>query len=379
MTPWSVSHYRAGAEAAGVDKNVLEAAITDVQFLLATTPTAEPILSLRHLAAVAGVSYGLLRRVITRRLNSAYNEFVIVGRSGKRREISTPTRDLMTAQRFIAQHILADLKTGPNSFAYSKGSSIVTCAQVHCSSRWLVKFDVRDFFASIDERRVFRLFLNMGYRPLVAFELARLCTWPTRSSRANEIVRVQSPRAAGADYSHPHLGSLPMGAATSPMLSNLYMASFDHAVSLHCAAHSLNYSRYADDIFVSTSSTSFSRQHAQNLANFIRHELLALDLHENATKRVLAPPGARKVVLGLLVDGAKPRLLPEFKKRLRMHYHFLDRLGPLHHKARRSFPSVPILERHLRGLIAFAMQVEPAYGLRMAEMHDRIPWAFVTD
>ncbi len=337
---------------------------------------ATPLLSLRHLAACANVSYGFLRRIVTRQLVSAYSQFVIVGRSGKRRHISTPTRDLLTAQRWIVQNVLAHLQVGPNSFAYAKGSSIVQCAKIHCASRWLLKYDVRDFFSSIDERRVYGLFIAVGYRPLVAFELARICTWPIAIHDWGSGAS-QRRRERGANYAHAALGSLPIGAPTSPMLSNCYMAPFDSAMSRYCAARGLVYSRYADDFFVSSQDHGFRRSCAADLSRFVGDQLSVLFLSENGAKRKIVPPGARKIVLGLLVDGPEPRLAPEFKKRLRMHYHFLERFGPARHKAARSFPSVPMLERHLRGLVAFATQVEPVYGEGMHELHARVPWAFV--
>lgn len=79
-------------------------------------------MSLGHLAHESAVSHNFLRRVISRSLSGsyAYVNFVIIGRSGKRRQISTPTRDLMTVQRWIAENVLANLPVGPNVHAYAK-------------------------------------------------------------------------------------------------------------------------------------------------------------------------------------------------------------------------------------------------------------------
>ena len=375
MRPWLSHNYRTAGLAAGVDPAVIDAAVADVQTVLAITPQAAPLLSLGHLAHESGVSYKFLRSVTSRSMSSgyAYLNFVIVGRSGKRRNISTPTRDLMTVQRWIAENILATLPVGPNVHAYAKGSSIVECARAHCESRWLVKVDVRSFFASIDERRIFELFAGLGYRPLVAFELARLCTWPVQVGSGRQT----PPRSRGPDYRSAALGSLPIGASTSPMLSNVYMAPFDLAMSLHCAQRNLVYTRYADDVFVSSQDRRFSRSDAVAVAQFVRHQLKLMRLADNNEKGAIVPPGARKVVLGLLVNGEAPRLSPEFKKRIRMHYHFIERFGFARHAEERSFPSVPMLERHLRGLIAFASQVETDYGARLLEKHNAYDWSYL--
>jgi RNA-directed DNA polymerase len=373
MRPWLSHNYRTAGIAAGVDPAVIDAAVVDVQTLLAITPQAAPLLSLGHLAHESGVSYKFLRSVISRSSGYAYLDFVIVGRSGKRRNISTPTRDLMTVQRWIAENILASLPVGPNVHSYAKGSSILQCARAHCESRWLVKVDVRSFFASIDERRMVELFAGLGYRPLVAFELARLCTWPVQVGSG----RPTSPRSSGADYSSSALGSLPIGAPTSPMLSNVYMAPFDRAMSLYCAQRNLVFTRYADDVFVSSQDRRFSRSDGAAVAQFVREQLKLMRLADNHAKGAIIPPGARKVVLGLLVNAEVPRLSPEFKKRMRMHYHFIERFGFARHADERNFPSVPMLERHLRGLIAFASQVETDYGARLLEKHNAYDWSYL--
>lgn len=239
-----------------------------------------------------------------------------------------------------------------------------------------MKIDVRSFCASIDERRVYELFVGLGYRQLVAFELARLCTWPA----VQPIGRIDfglPRRDHGPDYHYASLGSLPVGAPTSPTLSNLYMAPFDRELSMYCATHRLVYTRYADDVFVSSHDTRFSRSDAIAVAQYVRQQLSAVRLRANGAKTVIVPPGARKVVLGLLVNGDRPRLSPEFKKQMRMHYHFIERFGLAPHAEARNFPSVPMLERHLRGLIAYAGQIDPEYAAGLLERHTRLNWTYL--
>ena len=80
----------------------------------------------------------------------------------------------MQVQRWIAAHILNPLPVHHCSFAFKPGSSIIKCAARHTGARWLVKMDIAGFFSSISEIQVYRVFLSLGYQPLVAFELARL-------------------------------------------------------------------------------------------------------------------------------------------------------------------------------------------------------------
>lgn len=374
MQPWSPHIYHADGLRANITPEVLDAATSEIETFLSRSPRLAPVLSLGHLAALTGVSYKYLRRIVSRTMPNSYVDFSLMGRTGHIRRISTPAKDLMTAQRWIATNILADVACGPNSFAYRRGSSIIECAWRHCSSRWLIKLDVTRFFPSIIEPQIFDVFASLGYRRLVALELSRICTWPDVSDDRLEISH-QVERKEGPSYSYSHLGRLPIGAPTSPMLSNAYMRPFDTEISAYCAHQGLIYSRYADDIFVSSDRRDFRRSDAARMAQYVRVALRSYGLYANDAKEVIVPPGARKIVLGMLVDGASPRLLPEFKKRLRMHYHFIERFGIEQHAFARRFPSVPMLDRHLRGLIAFAAQVEPNYAENLRTMHEKFQWA----
>jgi RNA-directed DNA polymerase len=370
MRPWLHHRYKAIGFQFGVEEATVISAAHEVEMFLAKSPNSAPILTLGHLAACARVPYKFLRTVVSRRARTPYLQFAIVGKNGRRRRISTPSRDLMTVQRWIANNVLAETTASPNAFAYRKGLSIVDCAQRHCSSRWLVKLDVVRFFHSISELQVFGLFRDMGYRPLVAFELSRLCTWPITGATFERAAL----RSAGPDYAFDAIGSLPIGAPTSPALSNLFMRVFDTEISQYCAERDLVYSRYADDIFISSDQVQFSRSLAVNVVQTVRAKLTAIGLHSNDAKATIVPPGARKVVLGMLVNDREPRLSPEFKKRLRMHYYYIQRFGAERHAKERAFPSVPALQRHLRGLIAFAYQVEPGYAKTVRDSHNSVRW-----
>jgi hypothetical protein len=87
-------------------------------------------------------------------------------------------------------------------------------------------------------------------------------------------------------------------------------------------------------------------------------------------------PGARKIVLGLLVDGKKPKVLRSFKASMRQHLYYLlhPKVGPALHAKKRGFTSVIGLKNHLFGLASFANQIEPAYGKRCISELQRVDW-----
>jgi RNA-directed DNA polymerase len=73
-------------------------------------------------------------------------------------------------------NVLEHMSPHPASMAFSRGNSIRDAAAPHSGARWLIKMDIMNFFESVTERQVYRVFEDIGYEPLVAFELARLCT-----------------------------------------------------------------------------------------------------------------------------------------------------------------------------------------------------------
>jgi hypothetical protein len=72
-------------------------------------------------------------------------------------------------------------------------------------------------------------------------------------------------------------------------------------------------------------------------------------------------------VLGLLVDGDRPRLLPEFKRRLEVHVRGVERFGLPEHAEHRRFDSILSMINHVDGCIAFASSVEIEYAGKLAD------------
>ena len=383
MSSWRPQRYRREALQRGADPAIVDRATRTGAYTTAQHRDRPPVLSLRHLAHLAGVSYKFLRAVVSRRELDPYRIFRIHNRvttaSKRYRIICVPDSPLLRTQSWIAQSILRTATPHHASTAFAQGDDIVSAAQVHHDARWLIKLDVENFFESITEISVYRVFLSLGYQPLVAFELARLCTRVRRLSdiyEKNPRWRSWSRGHKISAYTTGQLGYLPQGAPTSPMLSNLCVAAFDDDVYAIATDHGLRYSRYADDVSLSTPCASFSRAQAVQVIRKVYGAMVQHGLSPNRGKTQIRPPGSRKVVLGLLVNGPKPRLTRKFKSRLRMHLYYLNRsdIGPAGHAENRGFDSIIGLRAHVRGLIAHAQLVEPEYaGARLAEFN-KIVW-----
>jgi RNA-directed DNA polymerase len=359
------------------DYDALQAAADQINSWYRSRSPFPVLLTLCHLANRSKVPYEHLRYIVSRgSWQMQYKIFRIRKRSGGGRTISVPGPLLMRAQRWLTQHVLNKAVVHPASHAFSPGASILSCAREHVKARWLIKIDVADFFDSITEIQVYRVFRGMGYNALLSFELARLCTSVPYVTRKHSLRSWQShyPRAKIREYAgQRELGHLPQGAPSSPMLANLAMKSIDEELTQLAKSFGLRYTRYSDDMTFSTRG-DFDRGRAQQVVNEASAILKRKGLFPKRAKTAIVHPGARKVVLGLLVDGAQPRLTKEFRDRLRQHLYYLETRGILAHVKERKFDSVGGLYRHLRGLIDYANMVDQPYARGLLTRLHALPW-----
>jgi RNA-directed DNA polymerase len=349
--------YRQGAQDKSVRPEIVERALAQ-----ARSPERQglpAILTLGHLAHLTGADYLYLRSVVMRE-RDGYRTFIIRKRGGGQRLIAAPEPKLAAIQRWIVDEILVKLSSHFASCAYSRKASPIGCAQRHLRARWLVKADIHDFFESISERRAYFVFRNCGYQPLVSFELARLCTRVSTGKSVNEpqwqIERPRQPSGIAA-YKSSIMGHLPQGAPTSPMLSNLVSVPLDNLFQKVADKYDMTYTRYSDDLTFSTSG-DFTHRDAAGLMCDIERVLVSFGHALHQKKSRISPPGARKIVLGLLVDGDQLKLTREFRNRLSDHVRGIEKFGLAYHATHRHFASLWGMVRHIGGLLTYADAVD---------------------
>lgn len=385
MPPWRSHIYLKEGRAAGVDQEIIARAVLSARLLHMRSPTAPPIFTLKHLSHLTGVSYSFLRSCVERSQPEPYRLFRIRKRQlsieskQRYRIISVPSPQLMAVQRWINREILLKQNAHPASVAFAKGNNIRDAAALHCGCRWLIKLDILNFFESISEQNIYKVFNRMGYQRLIAFELARLCTRAGKRSRIRNSERwhARSYRYGTIPaYQKSLLGHLPQGAPTSPILSNLAMREFDDAIMKIADKHSMVYTRYADDIALSTADTHFSKLLAKDIIASIYKTMREYGFEPNLVKTKIVPPGGRKIILGLLVNGNEPHLTKAYRDIVRQHLHFMTRddVGPVQHASAKGFASVYGLRNHVRGLIAHASHVDKQFAEFAWEQFNRVRW-----
>lgn len=77
MTDWKPQPYRRAAQDLGIPSAVLDASVAASQAVVAINPSLPPILTLKHLSYLTGVSYKYLRQVVSREELDPYKIFRI--------------------------------------------------------------------------------------------------------------------------------------------------------------------------------------------------------------------------------------------------------------------------------------------------------------
>lgn len=354
--------YRLRGRERDIPREVIEAALANSAIV--ETWGLASVLSLGHLAHQTGAPYNYLRSVVER-ARDPYRTFEIRRRQGRTpRLISSPDATLLYVQRWLLRRILSKVSPHASSYAYENGKSIRQCAQQHLGAKWLVKLDLHDFFHSIDERRVYQQFVTLGYGRLISFEMARICTRQATANGFPYSDRFRAtcrPRAAIPEYSSQLVGFLPQGAPTSGALANLVARSLDERLSIIARDHQLVYTRYADDIVLSAL-FPFDRALACRVIRLARRavEKSQFSLHDKKTH--IVPPGARRIVLGLLVDGDRVRLSKNMRARIASHLYGVENFGLRDHQVARGFSSLLGMVRYIDGMLSFAHDIDPQWA-----------------
>lgn len=343
------------------------------QFYAMQSQNVPAVFSLMHLARLSGVSWKGLRSVVQREtIETDYRVYPKEKSSGGQRWICVPSTELRTVQTWINRIILRSpgvvSRHQEACQAYKTGSSILENARQHAGAPWIVKVDIKNFFESVSERQVYWVFRGMNYPALLSFEMARICTrvLPKAKDRTRnrELKWRWIERNRGiypeAPYPASESGHLPQGAPTSPLLSNLVLATFDKQITAIAHQEGATYTRYADDLILSFSNGS--RAQAERVLKIVRRALGAFGFVVNRKKTHVLGPGARKVVTGLVVNDTVPRLKRKTKNHIEVVLYHIETKGLIEH-ARRVRSKHPISYlNHLSGLIQFARWVEPAFG-----------------
>lgn len=219
-----------------------------------------------------------------------YKQFKIAKkRKGEFRTITAPrNRSFMEILHYVNEIFKSVYTPSSHAMGFCEGRSVVDNAEVHKGQNYVLNLDLKDFFPSIDQARVWK---RLQIKPLdfpqpVANVLAGLCSM--------KEMREMPDGTRKAVY------VLPQGAPTSPILTNMICDRLDHRLAGVAKRFGLHYTRYADDI-------TFSSMHNvyQSDGEFwkeLRRIIADQGFTINEAKTRLQKKGSRQEVTGIVVS-----------------------------------------------------------------------------
>lgn len=270
-----------------------------------------------------------------------YKLHFIEKRNGRgQRQIAQPTAELKLVQRWLVSEVVNNLPVHSAAVAYRPQLGIKDHARRHAEKRYLLKLDFQDFFPSI---------LASDFHA----HLARYTELSLPDKHALTRLLFRLDRDAKQMV-------LSIGAPSSPAVSNTVMYRFDSMISDYCKDLRVEYTRYADDLAFSTDQPHVLdeiQNHVRQLCRSMEYPSLRL----NEGKSVFTSKKHQRQLTGLILTNEGNVSLGRDKKReiRAMAHHFSN--GDL---------QVEDVCR-LRGLLAFALSIEPQYVESLIRMIGR--------
>lgn len=256
------------------------------------------------------------------------------------RVLTAPNWMLKKMQLWILRNILLrDNRVSEYAHGFVKKKSIFTNAKLHEGAKWMLCMDLKDFFGTVRKGKVYEYFEALGYEKSVVETLATLCTYDNH---------------------------LPQGAPTSPCLSNLIAKVMDEDIEAYCEQNGFVYSRYADDITIS------SKNDVKPDKNVINVIVRKHGFRVNHDKTKLRHTGQRMEVTGLTV-GRGVHVPKAYKKALFRELYFCRTQGPKEH-SEMVYKGKMFYKEWLLGKIQYVRSIDQAAGDKMLEQFNALNW-----
>lgn len=219
-------------------------------------------------------------------LHKSYREFKIPKANGTYRLIEAPVKKLMQILHRFNHYLQSAyyVYQTPASYGFiisakneKQPKNILENARKHLGHKYMMKMDFKDFFHQINKQRLFKMFKTVPFHfnRKSAQILANLFTYKER---------------------------LPMGAPTSPVLSNFACIDFDNELQNWAEKRQITYTRFADDLTFSSDLEKFTNVHLNQVLDICNKHQLKLNEHKTKFYDENDPKEVTGLVLHKTVD-----------------------------------------------------------------------------
>nr|WP_243240438.1 reverse transcriptase domain-containing protein [Clostridium cibarium] len=230
-----------------------------------------------------------------------YTTFEIPKKKGGVRKISAPVKELKSIQRKLAYVLNLVYKVKSSAYGFIPKKNIKDNAKKHVRKKIILNLDLKDFFNQVHFGRVRGMLMHEPY------------------SIGQEAATVIAQLAC-------FNGVLSQGSPSSPVITNMICSPLDTQLIRLAKKHGIVYTRYVDDITLSTFNDSFSETIIKgDVSNLIIGSELENILKKNSfsvnsDKVFLNNNVTRQEVTGLIVNRF-PNVKREYIKNLRAILH----------------------------------------------------------
>lgn len=341
------------------------------------------IFTLEHFAALLKIQSDYLDSLLEKRagfdiddfsgekLRAKYNSFSLRKRSGGTRMILSPHEDVKYIQKWILTNILSKHNLADSCKGFRSGVSIKDNALPHANADLILKIDLLRFFDSIEERRIFGCFKEMGYIGNLAVDLARLCTVNHDEYYWNSLETADRTKLLEKISSTSRV--LPQGAPTSPYLANIVATKMDIRFMVLSKTLGFNYTRYADDL-------TFSIKGDATLPSLsvIRKIIDEENFIINEKKIRFSKRGESQYVTGLSITNGV-NVSKKYRKKIERHLYFCAKYGVQNHlkKNKKEFFGFNTISFHdwVFGHMCFIKSVNQETYQELFEVYKLINWS----
>lgn len=285
--------------------------------------------------------------------------------NGSLRLLEAPKPRLKALQQRILHEILDHAPVHDAAFGFVRRRSCIAGAARHAGERFVVCFDLKDFFLTTPVGRVYALFRALGYPHDVADRLTRICGGAVPRGLFDGVAPALRPSyETRKRFEQLHL---PQGAPTSPALANLVAFRLDCRLAGLARHFDAAYSRYADDLSFSGDDrfAAQRRSFAEAVAAIVSDEGFSLNVAKTRMMGAHRPQRVTGVTVNQHVNMSR-----EAYDRLKATLHNCLTQGA----STQNRESHPQFRAHLDGRIAWLEQLNPQRGEKLRALYDRIDW-----
>lgn len=213
---------------------------------------------------------------------------------------------LKTIHNFLSRFVFSEMPVRKDIvFSYRKEVNITDAVRPHCESDFIFKTDITKFFPSISANAV-------------SEKLEKYCA--QISTVDAEDVRDNIERIV---YLCTLNNRLPVGFASSPSVSNFCFYDYDNLIESYCRKNNYIYSRYADDLIISSQSEINKVNITADLSTILTSDaLLRLSLNHKKTK-VITKKYERKILGVSILNNGKMTVSKTTKNDIEVKLHLL--------------------------------------------------------